>query len=301
MKKALISLLLCICLVLPLGALGEIHPLPVDQSGGYPVSRDNMVGDFEYQDESIHVIKHENERFKKASCFWVEIFIEDPTQLRTAMTADRYDTRKYVPTKTLAKSKNSVLAINGDFFKYNDYGYLVRQGVTYRDFDLVDSEHDLLIIDENSDFHLVQNPTPDSARAAVEQLEAEGHQVINTFNFGPTLVLDGQALEDINTSLYQGRYKMMRLAIGQLGEKHYAVYFCYGTTDGKEGLSLPNFAEYIASVTPEVKIAFNLDGGGSTHVVLLQTQLHKNPSGRDICDILYFCSASDQLGEERAK
>ena len=236
--------------------------------------------------------------YKKAKCMFVKITIQDPSQLRTAMTRDDYDTKEYVKTKLLAKKKNSVLAINGDFFKYNDFGYLVRQGVLYRD--RPDAEHDVLLIDENADFHIVQNPTQESVHAAVADLEAQGHKVINSFNFGPTLVLDGQ-VQEVNQSLYQGRYKMMRLGIAQLGPLEYGIYFCYGTSDAQEGLSLPNFAQFIAETSPEAKIAYNLDGGGSAHVVLLQKQLHKNPSGRDICDLIYFASASDLLGSERAE
>lgn len=288
----LLALLLCV------NACGEIVPIPIDQSGGYPISKDNLIGKEEYLDESIHVTV-EHKTFKKAKCMVVRISIQDPSQLRTAMTRDDYGIKEYTPTKTIAKKKNSVLAINGDFFKYNDFGYLIRQGELYRE--RPDEAHDILFIDENGNFSLVQKPTLEKVQAHMEKLSGEGHTVINTFNFGPTLVLDGQPLEDIDTSLYQGRYKMMRLAIGQLAPLEYAVYFCYGTTDAKEGLSLPNFAAFIAESTPEVKIAFNLDGGGSTHIVLAEKQLHKNPSGRDVCDILYFCSASNLLGSERAE
>lgn len=296
--KKIICLLFSLMLLLPALAGAEVHPLPIDQSGGYPVTKDNLISDNEYQDESIHVTV-ERLTYKRASCLCVRVKIQDPSQLRTAMTRDDYETKEYIKTKLLAKKKNSVLAINGDFFKYNDFGYLVRQGVLYRD--RPDEDHDVLLIDENADFYVVKKPTEESVHAAVAELENQGHQVINSFNFGPTLVLDGQVQEDINTSLYQGRYKMMRLAIGQLGPLEYAVYFCYGTSDAQSGLSTPNFANFIAEVTPEVKVAYNLDGGGSTHVILLEKQLHKNPSGRDICDLLYFASASDLVGTERAE
>ena len=55
MKKQLLCFLLCLTL-LPALALAEVHPLPIDQTGGYPVSTDNLIGDEEYQDESIHVV-----------------------------------------------------------------------------------------------------------------------------------------------------------------------------------------------------------------------------------------------------
>lgn len=296
MKKFIFTLTLLIAFTV--STIADVIPLPIDQSGGYEISKDNLIGKEEYLDESIHV-SVERSVFKRANCMCVRIKVSDPSQIRTAMTRDSYDVKEYIATKTLAKKKNSVLAINGDFFKYNDYGYLVRQGVLYRD--RADEVHDILLIDDLGNFTVVQKPTNDKVHSTVSKLEKDGRKVINSFNFGPTLVIDGNPLEDIDTSIYQGRYKMMRLAIGQLAPLEYAIYFCYGTSDAQEGLSLPNFAEYIAEVTPGVKVAFNLDGGGSTHVVLLGKQLHKNPSGRDISDIIYFCSASDSLGSERAE
>ena len=275
------------------GALAEIHTLPIDQSGGYPVSTDNLIATEEYQDESIHVTTSRIS-FKRASCIVIHVTIADASQLRTAMTRDDYDVKEYIKTKLLAKKKNAVLSINGDFFKYNDFGYLVRQGQLYRD--RPDGEHDVLLIDENSDFYSVSAATEETVKAAVTDLEAKGHKVINSFNFGPTLVENGQ-IRTFNKSLYQGLYKMMRVGIGQLGPLEYAIYFCYGTSDAFKGLTMENFAEMIVQATPEVKIAYNLDGGGSTHVLLLQKQLHTNPSGRDICDLLYFASASDLLGD----
>lgn len=303
MKKLISVLSALLAVMLCFSACAEIHELPIDQGGGYPVSKDNMKTggeyDFEYEDESIHVTVTKG-KYKKQDVMCVRVKIANASQLRTAMTNDNYDEKVYVQVKAMAKKKNAVLALNGDFFKYEEhYGYLVRQGVLYRD--IPSDVHDTLLIDETGDFHVVQNPTSDTVHAFVADLEAQGHCVVNSFNFGPALCMNGQALADINTSIYQGRYKMMRLAIGQLGPLEYAIYWCYGTTDAKKGLSLPDFADYIAEVTPEVQLAYNIDGGGSARIVMLEKELHKNPGRRDICDIIYFASASDVNGSERAK
>ncbi|MEG0269630.1 MAG: phosphodiester glycosidase family protein [Clostridia bacterium] len=291
--RFLFSLALCF-LLLGNGAMAEIKPLPIDQGGGYQVDQANMPGKEEYKDESIHVTT-ERLVYNQTKCFVVRIKIADPSQLRTAMTRDSYDTKEYVQVKLLSKKKSSVLALNGDFFKYNDFGYLMRQGTLYRD--RADGIHDVLLIDENADFHTLTAPTGEAVHAAVAELEAAGHKVINSFNFGPTLIENGKPVDKLNISLYQGRYPMMRLAIGQLGPLEYAVYFCYGTSDATEGLTFDTFTKFILKSTPEVQTAYNLDGGGSAHVLLLQTQLHTNPSGRDICDLIYFASASDLIGK----
>ena len=294
-KKAFCYLLICsiVALTAASAAQAEIQTLPIDQSGGYPTSKDNLVGEEEYQDESIHVTTTRL-NYQNTNCFVVRVKIANATQLRTAMTRDEYGADEYVSAQLMSKKKNAVLSLNGDFFKYNDSGYLVRQGQLYRD--QPNGKLDVLLIDENADFYSVPTATTESVQTMVNGLEANGHKVINSFNFGPTLVENGQLCE-FDNSLYQGRYKMMRVAIGQLAPLEYAVYFCYGTSDSKTGLSLANFAKMILEATPDVKIAYNLDGGGSTHVFLLQRQLHLNHSGRDICDLLYFASASDALGD----
>ena len=214
------------------------------------------------------------------------------------MTYDDYDLKKYVKTRLLAKAKNAVVTINGDFFKYTNFGYLVRQGTLYRN--RPDGEHDVLLIDDHGDFHSLPLATPETLHAAITELEAQGRRIINSFNFGPTLVLDGE-IPDFNQSMYQGKYKMMRIGIGQVGPLEYVIYFCEGSTTKPIGLTMENFAAFIREHTPDVKVAYNLDGGGSAHVVLLQRQLHSNAAGRDVCDVLYFASASNLLGEERAE
>ena len=45
------------------------------------------------------------------------------------------------------------------------------------------------------------------------------------------------------------------------------------------------------SVFPECRVAYNLDGGGSTNVIVNGERIHKTPGARKISDILYFASA----------
>ena len=50
-------------------------------------------------------------------------------------------------------------------------------------------------------------------------------------------------------------------------------------------------ADYIAFLFPECVMAYNLDGGGSTNVVLKGERIHTTPGHRQISDILYFATA----------
>lgn len=288
---AVLLVLLAFLITSPAVSNAEIRPLPLDTAAyGYAPGEAGYLSDTEYQDESIHVTV---EKFKKGKTpvIVARIRIADPSQIRTAMSYDSYDKTAYVKAATMAKKVNAVLAINGDFFKYNKHGYLIRQGVTYRE--AADGAHDILFIDENGDFTAIPNGTQEEALAHIQSLEAK---VINTFNFGPILVKDGE-VQQITTREYQYRYKMARLAIAQIGPLEYAVFHCSGRADATQGLTLADFAAFIKEAVPEVQLAYNLDGGGSAHVIFHNKLQHKNPDARQICDILYFASAAQNEEE----
>ena len=55
-------------------------------------------------------------------------------------------------------------------------------------------------------------------------------------------------------------------------------------------------AAYIQIVFPECKVAYNLDGGGSTNLMLNGRRVHKTRNSRSISGLIYFASAV--TGEE---
>lgn len=225
----------------------------------------------------------------------VRIKVADPSQIRTAMSYDNYDKKDYVKAADMAKHVNAIAAVNGDFFKYHyNVGYVVRQGEFYRD--MLNGERDLLIIDQKGDFHTVLAATSEDTAAYLTQMEADGLTAINTFTLGPVLVNDGVAVNIKETATakhgeFQYRYPQQRVAICQLGELEYAIVEIYGKTDSSAGTTLQEFADFIAYIFPECKTAYNLDGGGSTNVIVDGERIHKTPGARKISDILYFASA----------
>ena len=236
-------------------------------------------------------------------CLIVRIKIADPSQLRTAMSYDSYDKGGMAKAEDIAKHVNAIVAVNGDFFKYHqNVGYVVRQGEFYRD--KLNGKRDLLLIDQNGDFHAVPAATSENAAACIDGLEQSGLTVVNSFTLGPVLVADGEAQIMSETctaknSEFQWRYPQQRVAICQLGELEYAIVEAYGKTDSTAGMTLQEFADFIAYQFPECRLAYNLDGGGSTNVVVNGVKIHKTPGNRQISDILYFASAyTDGASEE---
>lgn len=274
-------------------ASASITPLPLDSDvgGAHPWKKENRLGEdkLEYKDESIHV---KVEKFRHNGLRYIVAYVDivDPSQIRTAASYGTYDDHRYVKTQIIAKSVNSIVCVNGDFFKYNDFGYLIRQGQLLRE--RPDAEHDVLLIDNMGDFHVLTLPTLDDINQYIANME-EGRYVVNSFNFGPILIQDGNVLEP-ETKFYQSTKKQQRVAIVQRGPLSYAIVQADGKTDSSVGINLKKFAVAIKEIIPDAQIAYNLDGGGSAHVVYLDKVLNSNSSSRSICDILYFTSIADE-------
>lgn len=298
MKRSLVCgivcglMLCCLAFLIASPALAEVIPLDLDQTvPGNPAKEDGWLSDEEYQDESIHVtVEHSNVGKVKTSI--VRVKIADASQIRTAMSKDNYDDKTYVKATAMAKHVNAIAAVNGDFFKYfYKIGYVVRQGVFYRD--ALNGERDVLIIDNKGDFHAVRNATSESMADYLANTFPQDRTVINTFTLGPVLVENGE-VQEITTREFQYRYKMQRVCIAQIGELEYAIVECDGKADATSGMTMANFAEYVQSLFPDCILAYNLDGGGSTNVIVNNVRIHKNTDARNISDILYFASAASE-------
>lgn len=288
------------------------NSLPLDMKvPGKPPKKNGWNKDFtKYKDSTIEMSVEKSSltpteqlRKRKNSALEtliIRVKIKDPSQIRTAMSKDTYTGSERVEAEVMAKAKNAVLAINGDFFKYHQtWGYVVRQGVFYRD--KTDSKYkiDMLAIDSQGDFHIVQDANTKKIEKFTKELP-KGVSLVNTFNWGPVLIQDGkvQSIKDSavahRTSFdFQWDRAQQRICIAQTGPLEYAIVEVYGRTDGSMGTTLQEFADYVKKAVPDAIIAYNLDGGGSTNVVVNNKRICKTPGHREITDIIYFASAED--------
>ena len=297
-SRKLVSAAACLlALLLALSAAAEVQPLDLDLlTHGYPARKDGWISSSEYQDESIHLVAYSKGRKPKSSsnktvCRWITVKIADPSQLRTAISNDNYDDPATVAASTMAKSVNAIAALNGDYFKYNyDKGYVLRQGVFYRD--ALDGTWDSLIIDDRGDFHDVLEATSESMADAMAALEADSRKAVNVFTFGPVLIKDGEILrEEYPKDMHYPTLATQRIALCQLGDLEYGIVEIDSDQGNGTGMNLGELARFILEIFPDCKMAYNLDGGGSTHLILNGKQVHKTVSGRAVCDIIYFASA----------
>ncbi len=294
MRRLRHVLLMCICLMLwVFPALGEtLAPLPMDITvhGAEPDSA-GWISETEYQDPSIHMsmevvrVRPKNSA-GSVDCHIVRIRIQDPSQMRTALSYDQYDDTRLARPLAMYRASNAVVACNSDFVKYTyRKGYVVKQGVLYRD-DL-DGSRDILVVDDRGDFSVVFKADHDAMQAHLREMEEAGRQVVNTFSFGPCLVLNGE-IQDTEARQFESHLAVQRMTVAQIGELEYAIVEVDGG-DGK-GMPLRDVAQFILEHFPDCRVAYNLDGGGSTHLMMNNRVVHETPGSRTISDILYFAT-----------
>ena len=278
-------------------SLAETHKLELDMGTfGDPIRQEGWISKEEYLDDSIHVVMQHKKRLSRSSAdkttvHWVTIEVSDASQLRTYFSDGSYESRVEERSNVMAKRTNAVVALNADFAKYTyDFGYVVRQGVFYRDaLNMQKAPRDVLVIDNEGDFHIVSDAGSEDMQVFLQELANTDRTAINTFTFGPALIENGEVLK-IEPGEHEAIRATARMCICQLDHLKYAVV----TVDGGDsvGMNLQELANFIAEVLPECKTAYNLDGGGSAHLLVNGKMVNKTRNSRTISEIIYFASAA---------
>lgn len=261
------------------------EPGPVPNENCYSTAVDeNGVEVTTYEDETI-TVKYWVERQRDSNVYFAEVWIAHPTQLRTMLAGTYSGTERATPQR-LAQKANAVVAINGDYFGYHPGGIIIRQGTKYRDWALT---WDMLLIDSEGDFHIMSDY--ESRTSGV----FEDYDIVNTLEFGPSLIIDGE-INIINSDSGCGRewnnwHDSPRTAIGQIGRLHYLMCCVEGRVEGSAGVLTPEMAEIM--LEKGCVQAYNLDGGMSTTMVLGGEAMNAPMWGgqRVVTEIIYFATA----------
>lgn len=280
-------------------ALAEITPLPIDASPGLAYNWEKYGDVLHYEDPSLYIDVQEGELYGTRYMYAI-VKIADPSQLRTAM-AYKYNSNYVATAVKMADTNNAVLAINGDYYNYNDDGHLVRQGKVYRK--RAKPKWDLLMIDQNGDFHGMHEPTKE--KVADWQTAHPDLTIINSFNFGPVLMLDGRRVMDnfdevANNFATRSYARFARMVLCQLDAPLTYLALCsQGDQDGEGlGFTFNELCDCLEALDAQledysINVAYNMDGGYSTTMVLNGEKINSPDNGvcRDISDIVYFASA----------
>ena len=236
-----------------------------------------------YRDNDIN-IKIDTINRNESNVYVADIQLSDIKYMKTAFAEDEYGRNIKENTSTIAQNNKAILAINGDYYGFRDYGYVLRNGVVYRDIRNSDKNQQDLVIYSDGRFEIVYENKVD-----INDLKNSGAWQV--FSFGPGLIIDGEITVGKDQEVAISSPSNPRTAVGVIDDKHYVFVVSDGRTDVSKGLSLMQLAECMKELG--CKQAYNLDGGGSTTMYFDGTVMNVTTSGskieeRKVSDILYI-------------
>lgn len=235
-----------------------------------------------YSDGNISITLTEYRKYD-TTIYVADVQITSVSTLKTAFADSSYGRNITEKTSDIAEDVNAILAVNGDFYGAQESGYVIRNGVLYRDTAAEDRQD--LVIYEDGSFEVIE----ESEVTAQELLDKGAWQVLS---FGPGLVEDGEIAVSENEEVGKAMASNPRTALGVTEDGHYLFVVSDGRTSESEGLSLYEMAEFMQSLG--VVTAYNLDGGGSStmyfngEVVNNPTTSGRSIKERSVSDIVYI-------------
>ena len=236
------------------------------------------LGTAKTDDYSITVTQYQE---YDTAIYVADITVSSAEIIKTALADDTYGKNITAYTSTVASENQAVLAINGDYYGAQESGYVIRNGVAYRE---TSDGEDILVLYADGSMKVL-----DSDDVTVQELLDQG--VWQAWSFGPGLLSDGEVTVGENTEVSRAMNSNPRTAIGQIDDNHYVFVVSDGRTDESKGLSLYELAEFMESLG--CRTAYNLDGGGSS-TMYFNGSVINNPTTngrireRAVSDIVYI-------------
>ena len=219
------------------------------------------------------------DEFFDSAYILAEIYLSDVHALRAWYQDDpSAPLRSMSEIGPAARALGAAFAVNGDFYP--------AQGVTaIRNGTILNScvcGYDLCVLYEDG--------TMKTFRAASLQTQEAVNKALRNawqaWSFGPVLLDDGKPVPDFTGRTIDYLTEIHpRTAIGYYGPGHYCLLNVYGYRDDRPGASLEQLSAFFAR--RGCLCAYNLDGGGSTHM-WFQNREHGYPSEkRELPDLIY--------------
>ena len=242
-------------------------------------SSGTVIGTYSDSKSKITVTQY---RAYDSNIYVADVKVTDGTSILSAFANNTYGRNITDTTSDMAEENNAVLAINGDYYGARQSGYVIRNGVVYRN--QGNNGEDMVISKDGTlSFISESDTTTDSL------IQKQAWQVLS---FGPVLVENGQIAVTENDEVGMAMASNPRTAIGTVAKNHYLFVVSDGRTSESAGLSLYELANFMKSLG--ATNVYNLDGGGSSTMVF-QGEVVNNPttngnniSERAVSDILYI-------------
>lgn len=246
-------------------------------------SSGTVIGTYSDSKSKITVTQY---RAYDSNIYVADVEVTDGTSILSAFANNTYGRNITDTTSDMAEENNAVLAINGDYYGARQSGYVIRNGVVYRN---QGSNGEDMVISKDGTLSFISesDTTTDSL------IQKQAWQVLS---FGPVLVENGQIAVTENDEVGMAMASNPRTAIGTVAKNHYLFVVSDGRTSESAGLSLYELANFMKSLG--ATNVYNLDGGGSSTMVF-QGEVVNNPttngnkiSERAVSDILYIGKSS---------
>lgn len=235
-----------------------------------------------YSDDNVTITLKEY-RENDTTIYVADVEVKDSSLLKTAFANNTYGKNVTEKTSTIASSINAILAINGDYYGVQEYGYVLKNGTIYRN--TAKSNQQDLVIYKDGSWEIINE-----SDMTLENLVNKG--AYNILSFGPALVEDSEVVVNTNTEVGQAMKSNPRTAIGIIDDNHYVFVVSDGRTSASSGLSIYELATFMKSLG--CTTAYNLDGGGSS-TMYFNGKVVNNPttngnriSERKVSDIVYI-------------
>ena len=242
-------------------------------------SSGTVIGTYSDTKSKITVTQY---RAYDSNIYVADVEVTDGTSILSAFANNTYGRNIIDTTSDMAEENNAVLAINGDYYGARQSGYVIRNGVVYRN---QGSNGEDMVISKDGTLSFISesDTTTDSL------IQKQAWQVLS---FGPVLVENGEVAVTENDEVGMAMASNPRTAIGTVAKNHYLFVVSDGRTSESAGLSLYELANFMKSLG--ATNVYNLDGGGSSTMVF-QGEVVNNPttngnkiSERAVSDILYI-------------
>lgn len=255
----------------------------------YPILTDRY-----YKDENIEIDIEERYFYNtyrgrevETRYFVIDLKLSDVEYLGTHFRQKNGKVTK-ATTSELAQDVDAIFAINGDYFSYREYGFVVRNYTVYRDTArppkstslngddtlFVMPDGSLMMFDENN--AMFKNGLPSD--------------IYQAFTFGPRLIENDELMVTERSEVGQSSASNPRTAIGMIEPLHYIIVVSEGRLYDGDGMTLYELANIMKDLG--CKTAYNLDGGSSTTLYfngeVINTPGRSDGSERDISDIIYI-------------
>ena len=257
------------------------------QTQSETASSDVIVTDSAYSGNGISIVI-QTVRTSDTTAYVADVQLASADSLKTALAQSTFGSNITQTTSEMAEANSAILAINGDYYGANKRGYVIKNGVLYRDTVRQGDDTQDLVIYANGSFAII-----DETEVTAQELLDSG--AVQLFAFGPALIENGEIQVSSSDEVSRAKTTNPRTAIGIIDDLHYIIVVSDGRTDESEGLSLLELAELMNSYG--CVTAYNLDGGGSSTmvfngVVVNQPTTSGNTiSERLVSDIVYIAAS----------